>query len=330
MYADNGLMFPYCRQSFPQEALQVEDSYYYQRPNASLINLPSPVRTPPSSSDLLDLFMCFGTIAISLSSTNSISSTLTLWKAFKTTSSGYDLGGEGDLFKAPEPIFIEEPLVNLDPMAAAISLISLGDDVTSHQGFEISNIIESSFENGQLLSEIFYECKRDLLARDEGLDVKIPIIAETNLQASEVHLDSQGSSLQESVSSESLNTMNWPQGAPLRPTLLDFQGAAAYGNGRMMMRRSLSEGDMKGGYANQKTDPAHGQSQTIRSSISEDRNEKLSRYRMKKAKRNFVRRIKYACRKALADSQPRIRGRFAKTEEVYGSKREALTVQLYE
>nr|GMD07521.1 zinc finger protein CONSTANS-LIKE 10-like isoform X1 [Ipomoea batatas] len=292
MYADNGLMFPYCRQSFPQEALQLEDSYYSQsqRPNASL-----------------------------------------------TTSSDYDLGGEGDLFKAPEPIFIEEPLVNLDPMAAAISLISLGDDVTSHQGFEISNIIESSFENGQLLSEIFYECKRDLLARDEGLDVKIPIIAETNLQASEVHLDSQGSSLQESVSSESLNTMNWPQGAPLRPTFLDFQGAAAYGNGRMMMRRSLSEGDMKDptylttqGYANQKTDPAHGQSQTICSSISEDRNEKLSRYRMKKAKRNFVRRIKYACRKALADSQPRIRGRFAKTEEVDGSKREALTVQLYE
>nr|GMD11827.1 zinc finger protein CONSTANS-LIKE 10-like isoform X1 [Ipomoea batatas] len=232
MYADNGLMFPYCRQSFPQEALQVEDSYYSQsqRPNASL-----------------------------------------------TTSSDYDLGAEGDLFKAPEPIFIEEPLVNLDPMAAAISLISLGDDVTSHQGFEISNIIESSFENGQLLSEIFYECKRDLLARDEA------IIAETKLQASEVHLDSQGSSLQESVSSESLNTMNWPQGAPLRPTFLDFQGAAAYGNGRMMMRRSLSEGDMK-----------------------------------------------YACRKALADSQPRIRGRFAKTEEVYGSKREALTVQLYE
>nr|GMD03363.1 zinc finger protein CONSTANS-LIKE 1 isoform X2 [Ipomoea batatas] len=60
------------------------------------------------------------------------------------------------------------------------------------------------------------------------------------------------------------------------------------------------------------------------------RNEKLSRYRMKKGKRNFVRRIKYACRKALADSQPRIRGRFAKTEEVYGSKREALNVQLYE
>jgi hypothetical protein len=35
----------------------------------------------------------------------------------------YDLGGEGDLFKAPEPI-IEEPLLTLDPVAAAISIMS--------------------------------------------------------------------------------------------------------------------------------------------------------------------------------------------------------------
>lgn len=88
---------------------------------------------------------------------------------------------------------------------------------------------------------------------------------------------------------------------------------------------------------------------------SEQRQEKLSRYRNKKTRRNFGRKIKvyiyiewltlyaickiskspfsafetilnsvsnnvtwfqYACRKALADSQPRIRGRFAKTEEL--------------
>lgn len=119
----------------------------------------------------------------------------------------------------------------------------------------------------------------------------------------------------------------------------------------------------------------------ISSSATEDRREKLSRYRNKKTKRNFGRRIKvtkqlilscyfgnyclvreqtanscifinvllpykskkehssmedclirlfsdipflsqYACRKALADSQPRIRGRFAKTEESDVSKRQ--------
>ncbi|KAL5555372.1 hypothetical protein UlMin_037608 [Ulmus minor] len=46
-----------------------------------------------------------------------------------------------------------------------------------------------------------------------------------------------------------------------------------------------------------------------------ERKEKLPRYRNKKTKRNFGRKIKHACRKALTDSQPRIHGRFAKTEE---------------
>jgi len=47
----------------------------------------------------------------------------------------------------------------------------------------------------------------------------------------------------------------------------------------------------------------------------EERRQKLSRYREKKMQRNFGRKIKYACRKALADNQPRVRGRFARTEE---------------
>lgn len=64
-----------------------------------------------------------------------------------------------------------------------------------------------------------------------------------------------------------------------------------------------------------------GQPQIISCCTSEDRKEKLSRYRNKKTKRNFGRKIKYACRKALADSQPRIRGRFARTEELDSSKK---------
>lgn len=138
--------------------------------------------------------------------------------------------------------------MDLDPMTAAISLISCGDDVISPQGLKISEI-ESSFENGQLLSEVFYECKKDLLAKDgieaslsEDLDVKIPIAMTDEKMASEAHLDSQGS-LQKSVSSESVNTMDWAQGASLKPNFFDFPGmdfVAVYG-----MRRSLSEGDIK-------------------------------------------------------------------------------------
>nr|POE54289.1 zinc finger protein constans-like 5 [Quercus suber] len=64
----------------------------------------------------------------------------------------------------------------------------------------------------------------------------------------------------------------------------------------------------------------HERPLTIINCTTEERREKLSRYRNKKTKRNFGRKIKYACRKALADSQPRIRGRFAKTEESDGKR----------
>ncbi|KAK3417209.1 hypothetical protein EUGRSUZ_H02948 [Eucalyptus grandis] len=47
----------------------------------------------------------------------------------------------------------------------------------------------------------------------------------------------------------------------------------------------------------------------------EQRKEKIHRYMKKRNERNFSKKIKYACRKTLADSRPRVRGRFAKNEE---------------
>ncbi|XP_009608629.1 uncharacterized protein LOC107829604 isoform X2 [Nicotiana tabacum] len=239
--------------------------------------------------------------------------------------SEYDLGGEGDLFKAPQSI-IEEPLMGLDPMTAAISMISCAEDTISPQGLKVSDL-ETSFENEQLLSEVFYECKKDLFDKDaidipfaELLDMKTPIVkADENLTADE-NLVSQGS-FQKSISSESLTSMEWIHGAPMRPNFIDFGGmdfGAVYG-----MRRAYSEGDIKtlgNGNINLIHSPL-GQPQIVGGSTSEIRKEKLSRYRSKKNKRNFGRKIKYACRKALADSQPRIRGRFAKTEESDTSKK---------
>ena len=69
--------------------------------------------------------------------------------------SDYDLGAEGDLFKAPEPI-IEEPVMDMDPI---ISIMSCGEDVVSSQGLESTDI--DVLQNDQLLSEVFYECKKD-------------------------------------------------------------------------------------------------------------------------------------------------------------------------
>ncbi|MBA0781021.1 hypothetical protein Gotri_001983 [Gossypium trilobum] len=237
--------------------------------------------------------------------------------------SEYYLGGEGDLFKAPEPI-IEEPIVDLNPMTAAISLSFCGEDVITSQGFKAADI--ESIQNEQFL-EVLYECEKDLMARavietplSEVLDVKIPLKTDENQNhENEVLCDVQ---FQKSVSSDCLSSMEGMQGAAMKPNFLDFPGidfGSAYG-----MRRAFSEGDMKTlGNGNVSVIHSPLERPIIVSSCStKDRREKLSRYRNKKTKRNFGRKIKYACRKALADCQPRIRGRFAKTEESNNSKRQ--------
>ncbi|KAG6528215.1 hypothetical protein ZIOFF_010366 [Zingiber officinale] len=50
----------------------------------------------------------------------------------------------------------------------------------------------------------------------------------------------------------------------------------------------------------------------------EERKEKIHRYMKKRNQRNFTKKIKYACRKTLADSRPRVRGRFAKNIDEAG------------
>ncbi|KAF3782203.1 Zinc finger protein CONSTANS-LIKE 4 [Nymphaea thermarum] len=48
---------------------------------------------------------------------------------------------------------------------------------------------------------------------------------------------------------------------------------------------------------------------------AEEKKERIQRYRSKRNQRNFNKKITYACRKTLADSRPRVRGRFARNEE---------------
>uniref|UniRef100_A0A7C9D4T6 CCT domain-containing protein n=1 Tax=Opuntia streptacantha TaxID=393608 RepID=A0A7C9D4T6_OPUST len=225
-----------------------------------------------------------------------------------STISDYDLGGEGDLFKAPEPI-IEEPAVDLDPMTAAIAMISCGDDIMPPPVLEVSDI--ESLQNEPLLSDVFDGCRKELLEKTSGettvsdvLDVKFPLMMTSEAQTEE-NKPLSDLPFTKSGSSGSLSSMDWVSSATARPNFLDFSEldlGAAYG-----MRRAFSEGDIK-------------RSLMSGTCTSEDRLQKLSRYRNKKSRRNFGRKIKYACRKALADSQPRIRGRFAKTEDADGCK----------
>ncbi|KAL3652335.1 hypothetical protein CASFOL_002016 [Castilleja foliolosa] len=48
---------------------------------------------------------------------------------------------------------------------------------------------------------------------------------------------------------------------------------------------------------------------------AEEKKERIDRYRAKRTQRNFNKTIKYACRKTLADSRPRVHGRFARNDE---------------
>ncbi|KAL5989351.1 hypothetical protein ACLOJK_010241 [Asimina triloba] len=233
----------------------------------------------------------------------------------------YDLGGEGDLFKAPEPI-IEEPIMgleSLDPMTAAISMISAGDSVISSEAIKVADI--ESIQSNQLLSDVFYECKKDLLEKSaikesfpEVLDINIPSIQNGEKLASEKDQSTVISMgpMQKSVSSGSLSSMEWINGGSMKPKFLDFETmdlGAAFG-----MRRAFSDGDIRT-LGNCNTNLIHSPfGLAIGNFTIEERKQKLSRYRKKKTKRNFGRKIKYACRKALADNQPRVRGRFARTE----------------
>ncbi|KAI3703453.1 hypothetical protein L1987_73537 [Smallanthus sonchifolius] len=61
----------------------------------------------------------------------------------------------------------------------------------------------------------------------------------------------------------------------------------------------------------------------------EERKMRILRYKAKRTQRNFNKTIKYACRKTLADNQPRIRGRFARNDEP-GETPKTSTFQLYE
>ncbi|KAL4353176.1 hypothetical protein GQ457_06G038570 [Hibiscus cannabinus] len=281
MYAETGLFLPYMHSFAAQDFQQLGDYCKTQKPNASMDNL-------------------FPTLTIS----------------------EYSLGGDGDLFKAPEPI-IEEPALGPDPMAAAMSLISCGEDVITSQELKAADI--ESFQNEQLL-EVLYECEKDLMAQAvietplvEVLDIKVPVERdESRNQENEMFCDVQFS---KSVSSSCLSSMEWMQGASIKPNFLNFPGMdfdTVYG-----MRRAFSEGDIKTlGNGNVSVICSPVERPVIVSCSTEDRREKLSRYWNKKTKRNFGRKIKYACRKALADSQPRIRGRFARTEEPENTKRQ--------
>lgn len=235
----------------------------------------------------------------------------------------YDLAEEGDLFKAPETI-IEEPELLLDPVTAAISLISTGEDIVPTEALEVTDFV--TIEGDQFLSDVFSEFKKDPLEKSsikeqygELSGIKFEESQKVEEQNAVEDHSAIESTLQKCVSTGCLASSQWINDGSSRLNFLDFQNINLEAD--LGMRRAYSEGDIKT-LSSGKISIVNGSLPqrplrllSMDSYKIEERKEKLSRYRKKKSKRNFGRKIKYACRKALADSQPRVRGRFAKTDE---------------
>ncbi|CAN8230239.1 unnamed protein product [Cochlearia groenlandica] len=195
----------------------------------------------------------------------------------------YDFGQVSDLFKAHETI-IEEPILAIDQL--------LSRDLVE------SNDLGSLQRNQHLIDKAFYEAKPSMESPFFNvLDIKdISLVAKTD------------------------NVIN--SGSSLAVYDVPISKSLSYGNSNFLKythvdygkRRAFSENDKKALGVKDAGLVMSPLDRIIVSCTSEDRREKLSRYRNKKSKRNFRRKIKYAYRKTLADNQPRIRGRFAKTE----------------
>ncbi|KAI3749977.1 hypothetical protein L2E82_20600 [Cichorium intybus] len=105
--------------------------------------------------------------------------------------------------------------------------------------------------------------------------------------------------------------------------LLDSEGSCS-----TTVRRGFSAEDLQGtnmvqNHYYRSESPLSSESNSIIESMNkacryspDEKKERIERYRNKKTQRNFTKKIKYVCRKTLADSRPRIRGRFARNDEI--------------
>ncbi|KAK6271907.1 hypothetical protein POUND7_008990 [Theobroma cacao] len=128
------------------------------------------------------------------------------------------------------------------------------------------------------------------------------------------------SSMQRSVSSHSLQKNGLH--CHFASTLNEFIDSASGPVRRVFSTGDLDQGISMGQQSRRSESPLSSESNAIIEGMSracryspEEKKERIERYRSKRNLRNFNKKIKYVCRKTLADSRPRIRGRFARNEE---------------
>ncbi|MED6182533.1 hypothetical protein PIB30_029287 [Stylosanthes scabra] len=189
-----------------------------------------------------------------------------------------------------------------------------------------SNCTESArTTSSPLLSPIMHHFPEELaLTELESLLINChnnpEIISLNNKSSSSSSYSEQsGLAMQRSLSSHSLHNNN-----PFSGLLADL----FHNDGPL--RRVCSTGDLHGSHGgmmmhnnNESESPLSSESSMIIEGMSrasryspEEKKLRIQRYRTKRNQRNFNKKIKYVCRKTLADSRPRIRGRFARNDEI--------------
>ncbi|XP_043702139.1 two-component response regulator-like APRR1 [Telopea speciosissima] len=128
--------------------------------------------------------------------------------------------------------------------------------------------------------------------------------------------------LQRCMSSQSLpnDAFHYPRHNPIFSSL-DESNLENFDFETSSMRKVFSTGDLQTINLAQQQQHSHEKcniegTKKVRCYSAQERKERIERYRIKRSQRNFNKKIKYACRKTLADSRPRIRGRFARNEEI--------------
>ena len=142
--------------------------------------------------------------------------------------------------------------MGLDPVAAAIAMMSHGDHILPSPALKVGEV--DSLQNEPLLSDAFDGCTRELSEKASGetgvsdiSDAKLLPVVTLEAQSEENKLVCD-SLFTKCGSSGSLGSIEWVNGAPAGPHLLDFPEldfGGAHG-----MRRAFSEGDIKVRYKN--------------------------------------------------------------------------------
>ncbi|AQK99539.1 CCT motif family protein [Zea mays] len=136
-----------------------------------------------------------------------------------------------------------------------------------------------------------------------------------------------------SLGGRGLYSPSSPSAHQLTPTLPPLSSSPSSSSGELFeftspcpVRRVFSTGDLQGMNGSSPPRPvlsadACGHegggtfSQKVVRYSAVERKERIERYRVKRHQRNFNKKITYACRKTLADSRPRVKGRFARNGE---------------